>query len=169
MSARWSAGTCSITSAIASWIVLDCHRTRFHGQFLLLFFLNGLLATYLQTSFHSLSHFKDFPKHDSHSWWLSTMLIAKVPAYSHCPTTSSDSDEVDSSSESSIPPTSSTTDVMVHLVIGSINWPSNVSSWPDAARRVSRFLRVSLTSSPYWNCMQSIGRYYIIATPFPIG
>ena len=28
-----------------------CHRARFHGQFLLLFFLNGPLATYLQLHF----------------------------------------------------------------------------------------------------------------------
>ena len=33
--------------------------------------------------------------------------------------------------------------VTVHLLIGSINWPNNVSSWSDAAQRRSRFLRVS--------------------------
>jgi len=73
-----------------------------------------------------------------------TMMIAAIPIYSHCPHTSLDSDEVDSSSEPSVPLMTSTTCVTVHLVIGSINWPSNVSSWLDAFRRLSRFLRVSL-------------------------
>jgi len=42
-----------VPSSIQSMILLAkaCHHARFHGQFLLLFFLNGLLITYLQLHF----------------------------------------------------------------------------------------------------------------------
>ena len=63
--------------------------------------------------------------------------------YSHCPHSSLDSDEADSSSEPSEPSTSLMTGVAVHLVIGSINSPNNRSGWPDAVWRRLRFLRVS--------------------------
>jgi len=45
-----------------------CHHARFHGIFSPLFFLKRTISYLSSTSFHLLSHFKDFPKHDSYSW-----------------------------------------------------------------------------------------------------
>ena len=69
---------CALANPPLTWFSQQvsalCHRARFHGQFSLFYcYLNRTISYLSSTSFHSLSHFKDF--------WKARFLLLAITDY----------------------------------------------------------------------------------------